>query len=213
MPRTVARTGTSTTFAAAATALATGPGSAGASRTTVAISASARPAASMRTSVNVSGGVPPGSRIRSTASPDASAAWQVSQTSARESPTTATRRPAGSGWAVSSSATSKPWEIRSTLITPVWRSNASSRGERPLVTTTTGVRRPTRRASRANFRGLPKVSTCMKTTSVAGSSSQNCRRSLPLTSTRSPAETKQDSPTPRAAAASSSAAPSGPDCE
>ena len=51
------------------------------------------------------------------------------------------------------------------------------------------------------------------TASVAASSSQYCRRSLPLTSTRLPAETKVDRPSPRRTALSSSAMPSAPDWE
>ena len=53
------------------------------------------------------------------------------------------------------------------------------------------------RASRANLRGLPKLSRYSSTTSVAGSVSQYCSRSLPETSARLPAETKVDSPRPR----------------
>ena len=62
--------------------------------------------------------------------------------------------------------------------------------ERPLLTATIGLRRDTRRAMRANLRGLPKDSRYKSTTSVPASSSQYWSRSLPLTSALLPTDTK-----------------------
>ena len=69
-----------------------------------------------------------------------------------------------------------------------------------------------RRAMRANLRGLPKLSVYKRTTSVSGSSSQYCMRSLPLTSALSPSDTKLARPTPSREANSRMPVPKGPDC-
>ena len=102
----------------------------------------------------------------------------------------------------------------STRITPACRSSAQTvasgirvtgtacpGGALPLcrapLTTTTGLTAAVRRASRVNLRGLPMDSRYSRTTSVSGSSYQYCRKSLPETSARLPAEMKEDSPAPR----------------
>ena len=54
--------------------------------------------------------------------------------------------------------------------------------------------RDTRRAMRANLRGLPNDSVYMAMTRVVSSSSQNCSRSLPDTSHLSPSDTNHDRP-------------------
>lgn len=77
---------------------------------------------------------------------------------------------------------------------------------RPPRTTTTGLpAAAVRRASRVNLRGLPSDSRYISTTSVAGSSSQNWRASLPETSARFPAEMKVDSPAPEPSSSSRTA--------
>ncbi len=111
----------------------------------------------------------------------------------------ATRRPRGRGWWASSWATSNMSSRVSTWITPAWRNIASTAAcgapmrrtvwpigtpweVRPERTATIGLRCETRRAMRENLRGLPMDSRYIITTSVASSSSQYCRRSLPETS-------------------------------
>ena len=84
---------------------------------------------------------------------------------------------------------------------------------RPDFTATIGLVRDVRRAIRLNLRGFPIDSRYSSRTSVLGSSSQNCIRSLPLTSARLPAETNEDSPSPRATTVSSRATPRAPDWE
>ncbi len=87
-----------------------------------------------------------------------------------------TRRPRGSGWLPRASARSNISSSVSAWTTPVWRNSASvaagpaasaavcdpaarpPAAVRPLLSTTTGFRRPTRRAIRANRRGLPNDS-------------------------------------------------------
>ena len=61
-----------------------------------------------------------------TTSPTAAAASAASRPSASELPTTATRRPRGSGWWASSWATSNISSRVSTWITPAWRNIAST---------------------------------------------------------------------------------------
>ena len=91
--------------------------------------------------------------------------------------TTPTRDPVGSGWFASSEATSSISERLSVRITPAWSksaftltSDAESRApvcdlvarspatERPLFTTTTGISRPARWATREKRRGSLKDS-------------------------------------------------------
>ena len=114
-------------------------------------------------------------------------------------------------------------------MTPAWRNSASTAmsglaiaavcdeaartpaADRPLLTATIGLRRETRRAMRANLRGLPNDSRYSSTTSVPGSSSQYWSRSLPLTSALLPTETKLDTPSPMRADRSRMAMPSAPD--
>ncbi len=83
---------------------------------------------------------------------------------------------------------------------------------RPPLATTTGLTAAVRRARRVNFRGLPRVSRYIRATSVASSSYQYWRMSLPETSARFPAETKDDRPSPRRSSAESRAIPIAPDC-
>ena len=75
-----------------------------------------------------------------------------------------------------------------------------------------GRRRATRRAIRANFRGLPKLSVYRAMTDVASSSSQNCSRSLPEMSHLSPNDTNHEMPIDICPARCSSDEPSEPDC-
>ena len=160
--------------------------------------------------------------------PSPTNASATSTPSAVELPTTATRGPAGSGWWDSSRAVSNSSASVSTRMTPACSNNArtlaSSIGSvcaaspatgrvcRPLFTATIGLVRASRRATRANFRGLPNVSRYRSTRSVAGSVCQYCSMSLPDRSARLPAETKVDSPRPRLRAAARIAMPSAPDC-
>jgi hypothetical protein len=82
----------------------------------------------------------------------------------------------------------------------------------PARTATIGRRRATRRAMRANLRGLPKVSVYIAMTRVRASSSQNWSRSLPEMSALSPSETNDDTPRSSRRASSRNDAPSDPDC-
>ena len=116
----------------------------------------------------------------------------------------------------------------STWMIPAWRNIASTAAwgaeicrtvcpigtpcvVRPDRTATTGLRSETRRAIRENLRGLPIDSRYIITTSVASSSSQYCRRSLPETSARLPALTNVEMPRPRFLTFSRIAEPSAPD--
>ena len=72
---------------------------------------------------------------------------------------------------------------------------------------------PTRRASRANLRGFPNDSRYSRITVVSGSWSQNCSRSLLLTSALLPIDTNVETPSPSPAAWPSSSMPSAPDCD
>ena len=148
-----------------------------------------------------------------------------------ELPTMATRCPRGSGWEPSTSAMSNSSSRVSTRMTPACRNRASTAmsglaiaavcddaartpaADRPLFTATIGLRRDTRRAMRANLRGLPNDSRYSSTTSVPGSSSQYWSRSLPLTSALLPTDTKLDTPRPMRADRSRMAMPSAPDCD
>ena len=82
----------------------------------------------------------------------------------------------------------------------------------PVRTATIGRRSETRRAMRAKRWVLPRVSLYMAMTLVESSSSQNCKRSLPDTSERSPSDTNHDRPMSRRWASRRSEAPSEPDC-
>ena len=74
--------------------------------------------------------------------------------------TTTTRSPRGSGGPSRTRAVSSSSRTVRTRITPACSYSASVVGseEPPARTATIGLRRDTRRAIRANFRGLPKVS-------------------------------------------------------
>ena len=80
----------------------------------------------------------------------------------------------------------------------------------PLLSARIGLRRATRRARRPNLRGLPNDSRYSSTSSVSSSSSHHSSRSFVETSALFPIETKAERPSPRDAAASSSASPSAP---
>ena len=163
-----------------------------------------------------------------TSSPCVAAASIASSVSASELLTIAIVRPFGSGWCASSCATSNISPVVSTLIRPLCRNSASTAvGGRSLSRTawpsgtpwvlrpdfsaTTGLRRASRRATRANLRGLPIDSMYSSTSSVASSEYQYCIRSLPETSARLPADTKVDSPNPRPITSARMVTPSAPD--
>jgi hypothetical protein len=84
---------------------------------------------------------------------------------------------------------------------------------RPALMAMSGLVRDTRRASRANFLGLPNDSRYRAITDVCSSRSQASSRSLPLTSALLPTDTNCEIPSPRRCAAASTAMPSAPDCE
>ena len=105
--------------------------------------------------------------------------------------TIATRRPAGTGWLANSEATSNSSARVSVRITPAWWNRASTvtseaassapvweelarapATERPLLTASTGLVLATRRAIRANLRGLPNDSRYSSTSAVRSSCSQ-----------------------------------------
>ena len=121
----------------------------------------------------------------------------------------------GTGCVVSSEATSNSSASVSVRITPACSNSASTvtseadssapvcdevarapAGERPLLTARSGLLRANRRATRANFRGLPNDSRYSSATSVPGSCSQYWRKSLPDRSALFPTETNDDSPDP-----------------
>jgi hypothetical protein len=102
-----------------------------------------------------------------------------------------TRRPAGTGWLASSEATANSSPKLSVRITPACWNRASTvtseaassapvcddvalapAAERPLLTASTGLVLATRRAMRANLRGLPNDSRYSSTRSVRLSCSQ-----------------------------------------
>ena len=76
----------------------------------------------------------------------------------------------------------------------------------------TGIFRPTRRAVRANLRGLPNDSTYSRASLVWPSCSHQVSRSLLDTSYLSPADTNDEQPMPSRDSCSSSAMPIPPDC-
>ena len=152
-------------------------------------------------------------RPLATRSPRSRQASTARMPRAVELATIATRSPAGNGWFASSIVRSNAWVRVSTRSTPDWANRVSTaladtsaedatspgltRACRPDFSATTGLRRARARASLANLRGLPNDSSQSSTTSVRGSSYQNCIRSLPDTSALLPAEANEDSPTPR----------------
>ncbi len=145
--------------------------------------------------------------------------------------TTATLRPAGSGWRSSSAAASNSACAPSTRSTPAWRKSASKTASPRIAravtdpspaasalsrwpfTATIGLRRETRRDSALNRRGLPKDSMYRAIAATCGSSSHHSSRSLVETSARLPSVTKPATPRPRPIAWPSSAMPRAPDCE
>jgi len=84
---------------------------------------------------------------------------------------------------------------------PVWEALARApAAERPLLTTSTGLARATRRAVRANLRGLPNDSRYSSTSPVRSSRSQKLSRSLAEMSALLPTDTNDERPSPRALA-------------
>src|SRR5450759_5995251 len=73
-------------------------------------------------------------------------------------------------------------------------------GERPPLTARIGFERLTRRAIRANLRGLPNDSRYSMIKSVAPSASQYWMKSLPARSALLPTDTNDEIPEPRACA-------------
>ncbi len=138
-------------------------------------------------------------------------------------PTIATCRPGGRGWLVSTRAVSSMAASVGTWMTPVCSRRAasvSSRptdaievGSRPAFTVTTGLARLRRRARRLKWRGFPRLSMYMHTTSVLSSLVQYWSRSLLDTSARLPRATKDEMPIPRSRACPMIAAPTIPDSE
>ena len=128
--------------------------------------------------------------------------------------TIAIRSPAGSGWAASMAAASISSPMPGTAMMPAWANSASwvTRGvaaaavweaaarwpaaDRPPSTVSTGICCPTRRAVRANFRGLPNDSTYSTASLVRRSCSHQVSRSLLDTSYLSPTEANDDTPIP-----------------
>ena len=130
-------------------------------------------------------------------------------------PITASRLPAGSGWSASirAASSSSPRRVGAdhaglreqrvhggVRVPPrprcATRRPAARPAERPLLTASTGLRRASARAVRANRRGLPNDSRYSATARVAGSSYQYASRSLPLTSALLPSETNVEMPHP-----------------
>ena len=171
----------------------------------------------------------PSSRLTSaswtmTCRPFCPAESATTEASATELETTARPLPPGIGcdatiWAISMSSS-----LVRTRMTPDWRSIASTAAvgacvvrtacpggrRRPITSdlaTITGLERESLRAMRENLRGLPKDSRYRPTARVPGSSSQNCMASLPETSARWPAETKEEMPMERREAAAYSSTP------
>jgi len=123
--------------------------------------------------------------------------------------TIATVRPAGTGCAASSAAASTSSPRACVVITPAC-SNSASRlasgtagritewpaAARPASTVSTGMAAPTRRAVRANFRGLPNDSIYSTASRVTPSCSHHSSMSLLETSSLSPADANEEIPTP-----------------
>jgi hypothetical protein len=84
--------------------------------------------------------------------------------------------------------------------------------DRPETTVSSGIRRLTLRAVRANLRGLPNDSTYSRPSRVTGSDSHHCSMSLLLTSYLSPTDANVDTPMPSRDSWSRSAMPTPPDC-
>ncbi len=82
----------------------------------------------------------------------------------------------------------------------------------PVRTATIGLVRDTRRAIRANLRGLPNDSVYIPITVVLSSCSQNWSRSLAEMSLLSPSETNHDTPRLTSRALRRNDPPSEPDC-
>ncbi len=142
----------------------------------------------------------------------------------------ATRRPAGSGWQDRKAAASISSPRLRVAMMPAWPKSASwvtsgvaeaavcdaaarwPATDRPPMTVSTGSLRPTRRAVRANPRGLPNDSTYSMASLVCSSCSHHVSMSLLDTSYLSPTEANDDTPRPSRRMCSSSAIPMPPDC-
>ena len=149
-------------------------------------------------------------------SPAVVSAARASCSGLREFDSTATSRavraPAASPGPAPCRAARRPSAPRSARPAGTGRRPVGPTAAAPVRTATIGRCRDTRRAMRANLRGLPNVSVYMAMTRVVSSSSQNCSRSLPETSPLSPSDTNHDSPMPSSSARRNSEAPSEPDC-
>ena len=144
--------------------------------------------------------------------------------------TIATVVPFGTGWVASSAAASIRSPKPGTAMMPAW-SNRASRvtqgvaaaavceaaarwpaAERPASTASTGMLAATRRAVRANFRGLPNDSMYSTASLVTPSCSHHISMSLLDTSSLSPTDTNEEMPMPSRDSAWAVAKPSPPDC-
>ena len=168
--------------------------------------------------------VPPGSSVRSRRRVSPRGWWTLRPRSAHASAastappptldTIATVRPARTGWVASSAMVSVSSPKLFVAITPAC-SNSASRltsgvataavceaaacwptAERPACTVSTGIFAPTRRAVRANLRGLPNDSRYSTASLVTSSCSHHISMSLPDTSSLLPTEANEEIPTP-----------------
>jgi hypothetical protein len=146
-------------------------------------------------------------------------------------PTTPTRLPCGSGWSTSTRAMCSMDSRLSARMTPAWTKRLSTAvlediaaavcesparrpdSLRPPLTASTGLRRATERAMRANLRGLPNDSRYGATALHPGSSYQYESRSLPETSALLPRDTKVWTPRPVRVTSARAAMPTAPDWE
>ena len=108
----------------------------------------------------------------------------------------ATVRPAGTGWVASSAAASISSPKPRVVMTPACSNSASWKGVSSDSTVRTGMAQLTRRAVRANLRGLPNDSRYSTPSLVWPSRSHHSSMSLPDTSSLSPTEANEEIPMP-----------------
>ena len=84
--------------------------------------------------------------------------------------------------------------------------------DRATLTARTGIARPRVRAARVNLRGFPTDSRYSKASFVAASDPSHCSTSLAETSSLSPSDTKEETPTPSRDRCCSITTPTPPDC-
>ena len=171
--------------------------------------------------------VPPGSSVRSrrlvsprgwcTVRPRSAHASAASTPAPPALDTIATVRPAGTGWVASSAAVSVSSPKLPAAMTPACSNSAWSVAEFcPLPaapTVSTGILAPTRRAVRANLRGLPNDSRYSTASLVTSSCSHHISMSLPDTSSLLPTEANEEIPTPSRDSWPARATPTPPDCD